>query len=401
MLAMSVNTWLPQLESAQLIHHLDDSEPTYEFRHILVHEASYASLLFRKRREIHRRVAEAIEQSRPDQLEQNAAILAQHYAEAGDDAKTLVYSRRAAERASRVHANPEAFIHYSRALEIAQRTSAELSIVQDIFTRRGRVLELMGQYGEAHENYEAMEKWAQQHQSPSMELASLIPRAIMHSIPTAQIDFPRAQVFIERALVLAERLDDHAARARVYWSRMLLDNFSGHFDQAIADGEKSIAIARQFDLQEQLAFSLNDLARALYSTGDFEAASAYLAEARALWRELGNQPMLADNLSTAAFGLVLTGHPGEGVALAREASEISRSIGNAWGISFSAEMLANTYLELGLLTESLAAAEEAIAFGEQAGFLDPQVNGRGLLALSLAQFGAIERAEKLINVSSG
>lgn len=388
---------LSHIEQAGLIQRAEpEPDLAYRFKHALTQESAYRSFLHRAVREVHRRVAETYESLYPDQLDEYAALLAAHYAEAGDESKTLVFSRRAAERASRVHANPEAFIHLSRALEMAQRTSADASTVQDIFTRRGRVLELMGRYADAEENYEAMEKWARRHRHPSMELASLIPRAIMHAIPTAQIDFPRAQVFIERALALAERLDDHAAQARVYWSRMLLNNFSGHFEQAIADGEKSIALARQFDLREQLAYSLNDITRAMYSSGAFEAAPAYLAEAQALWRELGNQPMLADSLSTAALGLVLTGHPREGVALAREANEISRSIGNAWGISFSAEVLANTYLELGLLTESLAAAEEAIAFGEQAGFLDPQVNGRALLALSLAQFGALERGEQII-----
>ncbi len=108
---MEVDTRLAQLEDSQLIRRAVDPEPAYLFRHTLVQEITYASLLVKKRREIHRQVAEAIEQLLPEQLEQNAAMLAQHYAEAGEDAKTLTYATRAGDGAARVYANPEALMH--------------------------------------------------------------------------------------------------------------------------------------------------------------------------------------------------------------------------------------------------------------------------------------------------
>ena len=120
-LRQNLDAQLAQLESAQLVHAETEGERTYAFKHPLTQEAAYESLLLKQRREIHRRVGETYEHLHPDRLDEFAAMLARHYAEAGDDAKTLEYSIRAGDVASRVHANDEAVAHYARALSTAAR----------------------------------------------------------------------------------------------------------------------------------------------------------------------------------------------------------------------------------------------------------------------------------------
>lgn len=77
------------------------------------------------RARLHRVVGEAIERTYPDRLDENAARLARHYAEAGEDAKTFQFSVRAGDVAARVNANPEAIRHCTRALETAERLAIE------------------------------------------------------------------------------------------------------------------------------------------------------------------------------------------------------------------------------------------------------------------------------------
>src|SRR5438128_5221350 len=112
---------LAQLENAQLVRALAEEELAYLFKHALTQETAYDSLLVKKRREIHRRVAEGYEQLYVDRLAEYIVVLAYHYAHAGDDAKTIEYSLQAAEAAMRVFAYPEALGHFTQGLEALRR----------------------------------------------------------------------------------------------------------------------------------------------------------------------------------------------------------------------------------------------------------------------------------------
>jgi len=84
-----------------------------------------------------------------------------------------------------------------------------------------------------------------------------------------------------------------------------------------------LAIAREIDLREQLAYTLNDLQGSYFATAQLDRAQAALAEAQELWRELGNMPMLADNLVSTATNDYLSGEYEQALALAEETLQIS------------------------------------------------------------------------------
>ena len=98
-MADDLDALLAELEEAQLLRRLAELELAYIFKHALTQETAYHSLLRKRRREIHRLVAESYEKLFPDRLDDYAALLAQHYAEAGDEARTLEYSRVAGDQA--------------------------------------------------------------------------------------------------------------------------------------------------------------------------------------------------------------------------------------------------------------------------------------------------------------
>lgn len=80
-----LSKWLAELENAQLVRHLPEGDLAYLVIHALT---AYGSLLSKKRREIHRLVAEAYEVIYAKRLDEYAALLAQHFVQAGDDEKT-------------------------------------------------------------------------------------------------------------------------------------------------------------------------------------------------------------------------------------------------------------------------------------------------------------------------
>ena len=93
-------------------------EAVYTFKHALVQEAAYASLLRERRRQLHARIAQALEGAFPEVAETQPELVAHHYAAAGLAAPAIDYYRRAAERAMAASANADAITHLTKGLEL-------------------------------------------------------------------------------------------------------------------------------------------------------------------------------------------------------------------------------------------------------------------------------------------
>jgi class 3 adenylate cyclase/tetratricopeptide (TPR) repeat protein len=121
-------------------------ELEYIFKHALVQEATYASILVDRRRQLHRRVAECVETLFGSRLEEFYGLLAHHYAVAEVWAKAQDYLFKAGDQAGRVAADTEALAHYRRAEEAYgrafgdrwdpfQRAALERKIGEALFRR--------------------------------------------------------------------------------------------------------------------------------------------------------------------------------------------------------------------------------------------------------------------------
>ncbi len=383
---------LSELEEAGLVRRTDEFEPAYLFKHALTQESAYQSLLHSTRRSIHLRVASIYENLYPDQLDEYAALLARHYAEGGDLEHELVYEMRAGDVSTRLFANAEAIGHYARALEIAKDLDATGSeSLRNLYLRLGRVFELGGQYDRALEHYGEMETLGMKRKDRAMKLDALIAIANIRTLPTAEHDAEKAKELSDQALVLAREIGDHDAEARILRSLMILSRWAGEPDKGVVFGEQSLAIARKYRLQEQTAFTLNDLVVHGYAnTGQFDRALAVGQEAQQIWQEQNNLPMLADSYSSLAVVQYPLGNYDEVVAASERAWQISERIGNAWGQAYSRWMLGDVYSDRGELEHAIQITQTGIKLGEQAGFAGAEVGGRNLLATVCAHYGLID-----------
>ena len=117
---MTVISQLSKLESAGLIR-LAQYEPELEylFRHALVQDAAYSTLLTTDRRRLHQAVGEAVETLYADRLDELAAMLARHFQRAGDEQHALDYYVRAGYSALASFANQEAETLFRSALALS------------------------------------------------------------------------------------------------------------------------------------------------------------------------------------------------------------------------------------------------------------------------------------------
>ena len=366
----SLHGQLNRLEQANLIR-LATAVPDLEyiFRHALIQDSVYQTLLRADRRRVHRAAGEALEallagREPPAEL---APQLARHFEEAADDARAVHYYTLAGDAALGGYANAEAVVAYASALGCAERLSVPAAIWQHLFEARGRAFELMSQFTEALANYQAMAQCAEALGDRRLALAAAVAAGQLYATPTPLLDPPRAERMAEAALAEARALSDEAAEAKILWNQLNLYRFTRRDRQARVCGERSLAIARRLNLQTQAASTVNDLVHVYAALGlwpEFERATA---EAPRLWRELGNTAMLADSLSTAALYRTMLGQFALALNLALEAHGHSVAIGNPWGQSYSLRNMVCPHWYAGHPDRAIETASECIRVGRQAG----------------------------------
>jgi hypothetical protein len=94
-------------------------QPEYRFRHTLIQEAAYRTILAEPRRALHRKAAEWLEQQHAANLDEVLGVLAYHWLAAEDEDRAMAYLLRAGDKAREDYALDEAIAHY-RALSAAR-----------------------------------------------------------------------------------------------------------------------------------------------------------------------------------------------------------------------------------------------------------------------------------------
>jgi len=388
--------YLSPLEASGLIR-LANAQPEVEylFRHALVQEAAYSSLVKQDRRQLHLAVGEALERLYPERLESRelVPVLAQHFYQAGDDAHALKYVTLAGDAAARVYANAEAIAHYTRALEVVKRSRLDTADVSHLYTSLGNALELSARYGEAMAQYAELESIAQTRGNRRMELDAVMARAKVLATPNPAFDPTEGRRALERALTLSRETGDRTDECRILWNLMVLDVFSGgDMRRAITYGEQSIALARELGLRERQAFATQDIYYAYVALDQPALAWQRLIEARDLWRELGVTPMLADNLSNLAIRHYEHGELEQAIADADESYRLYQSIGNVYGLASSRFAVSGVYIERGEFDAAFAVIAEGLQHAEQGGHSVGRVSLLVDEARALAAIGETARA---------
>jgi tetratricopeptide (TPR) repeat protein len=394
---------LNHLEISGLIR-LVQSEPELEylFRHALVQEAAYESMLKEDRRRLHQAVGETLETLYADQLEELAATLAHHFALAEDAPRALHYLVLAGDAAFHRYAVSEAIAHYARALETARQIGETAEVPWSrLYQNLGRALELDAQYERALQTYEEMGAQARARDDREMELVALTEHAKVHATPNLAHDTAEGQALAERALALARELGDRPAEARIEWVLLIVNWLRSDPRESLEHGKRSLSLARELNLREQLAYTVQDIHRPLALLGQLDESRAALDEARGLWRELNNLPMLADNLASTADLLTTMGDFSAALEFAAEAWRVSQSIGNLWNQAFGRAMMGEIHQARGEFGAALAALEEARELSERAGLVILTMRIYRRLADLYLELNILDRAHEMALRSEG
>src|SRR5215471_13575399 len=206
-------TYLQELKALELIYERSlFPELAYMFKHALIQDVTYNSLLTRRRQELHHLIGLAIEELYADRLTEQYEMLAYHFTKAEIWDKALDYLLKAAEKAAKAFATREALALYDQAEEAVRQRDNE-TLAQT----------LMGI-----------------HQA----------RADLYLLVS---DFARARTEGECALVLARQTGDQVSEGAALASMGMASLLGHKFDQALVDARQAITVAEAVGAQSVLA----------------------------------------------------------------------------------------------------------------------------------------------------
>nr|WP_240543112.1 AAA family ATPase [Bradyrhizobium canariense] len=216
---------------------------TYLFKHALVQDVAYGTLLRASRQALHGRIANTLEKDFSEVIEVQPELLARHCAEAGLEEQAIRYWRAAGEKAVRRASNREAITHFRQALARNEKQSSEIdrSLAElAILSQLGPAL--MSVHGwsapEVGVVFERAEHLARELES-SIDLAP--PLAGLWLFHTARGQFSRAEEITEELFHIAHtlqhadiQLQAHHCAWPICWFRGALSEAKAHADAGIA-----------------------------------------------------------------------------------------------------------------------------------------------------------------------
>ena len=357
---------LTQLERAELVFRRGEPpEAVYSFKHALVRDAAYETLLKSRRHQLHAQIARALEEKFPDTVGSEPEIVAHHFTQAGLADPAIDYWLKAGNRSLSRSANAEAAKHLRQGVELIAQASAP--------TRAGKELELHLALGPAMAATEG------------------------YATPETRQVFSRARDLLGEGGTPKEQMT-------VLWGAYLAHGMQAEHDAAREVAREFLELAEHHQHPAVSALANRFMGQTLYWTGKFADARLHLERTLALcvdhqetivaYRRFGSDDQTAA-LSHFASTLVVLGYPEQSAAAAAQAVARARSLGLVFTVALS---LSHAAL-LGILcdNEQLAAyADEATAYSAEHGLPDPGNWARFAQGSLLAQNGDPQRGIELM-----
>jgi predicted ATPase/class 3 adenylate cyclase len=340
----NLRSLLDSLEAADFVRRSSGTgAPVYFFRHALLQEAIYETILQKERRTLHLLAAQAI-QDFVEPLAVESAALVGHHLEQAQSALAAKYLIQAAEQAAERFANPEAIAYYRRAealivehggtqdqaLDVALGLAELLTRINrldeareqldrartlsagpprpglrrgDIEYRLGFVHSLRGQHAEALAAFEAAAAVLLEEPAAGRSFG---PSAIEREIGWIMVDqanLPEAQRRAGMALGLAREQSDLAAIGSAHNLLAAVHYYGGQLTASVASALEALAIREQMGDVWGAASTQSNLGLLYHKIGQWAQAEAYLRQAIFVQQEIGDHNGLG--LSQNTLGLLL------------------------------------------------------------------------------------------------
>jgi predicted ATPase len=436
---------LAQLVRAELIFRRGTPpDADYTFKHALVQDAAYSTLLRARRQQLHARVAATLESRFPEAVAAQPQVIAHHCTEAGLNEQALSYRLKAGQQAVAQSAMAEAITQVKKGMDLlsvlpddARRLQHELDlsiaygqaliatqgyatpVVGETFARARKVCEQLGRppqfvpvlYGQYVNHLVRGEMNVANRLSAEMlELGEVQHDPLLHLLGRVTKgvtcfwmgDFVGGRANTERAFALCDpahraayakvATEDPRCSTQVYLSMCLC--FLGFLDQARKHRDEAVAATRTHT--HTLAFVLG---HGFFPEWCVDADQAMLSRAdelMALADERGFVVWSAQSAILKGRCLAVLGHAEEGLPLLGRGLAIWRAMGAMMDLPLYLTISAQAQAKIGRLDEGLKQVEEALRIMEGTQARSVEAETHRLKGEMLASIGSSAEAEVCI-----
>jgi len=392
-------------------------DAVYLFKHALVQDAAYASLVRRTRQHYHRRIAQVLEEQFPESKAMQPEVLAHHYTEARLPEQAIPYWQQAGEQAVKRSANAEAIAHLQSGIALlntlpdtVERTLQELTLqrtlgvpllavkgnaapeVEAVYSRARVLCRQMGDtphifpvlYGlrafyltrgdlqTAREIAEELLTLVERQQDPALILQG---HRALGSVLYFLGEFTAARVHLEQGIALYDSVKHHS-HAFVYGADPGVECHAylayvlahlGYPDQALYHCQKAVSLARGLSHVFSLASALNIAVNFHYGRKQWQLLQGCAEELIALATEHGFAQQLANARTIQGFALVRQGQIEAGMRQIEQGLTAFYATGAVLSRPSRFRQLADIYHLLGRVEEGLTCIDEAMADARRSG----------------------------------
>ncbi|MCA1615010.1 MAG: protein kinase [Acidobacteria bacterium] len=401
----SVERVLESLRGKELVYRREASAfagaREYIFKHALLRDVTYESVLKRERREYHRRAADWLARHSGGRVGEYAGLIAEHHERGQSPEDAAEWYGRAGRQARETYAPETAIRHYRKALDsLPAREAAEAgdpalhALRLEWYEGLGETLRVQARYSEAVEAYHLMRAAAEALQALPAQARAWNEIALVQS---SQGDNRASFESTQHAEMLARGA---GAGAGVELARSLY--LQSQVCSRLGDARGAMVLAdRALSLVDRLgdegrrvrAECLKSLGMAYHTRGEFGQAEEFKSLSLSLYRELGDRRSVGNLLNSLGETARLSGDYRKAFGRYSEALQIAREIGNRNGEILYMSNLGGTRVGLGEYEEAEAELRLTIELATAAGYVGVSENYR-FLAEALLGRGRVEEARE-------
>jgi len=339
-----IETMLEDLRGREMVLRREESSfagtVEYVFRHAILRDVTYGTLVPRQRRALHKLTADWLLDMGGDRAGEHTLLVAEHYERAGEPVLAAEQLRRAGEAATRVYAPEEAQATLLRARELVAapehrvaRFEVDLAL-GELYGTTGRLDEgihcLEAVLPEAKENGNRLvlaralgqlgrfAHWKSDREAAARYLQEALPltrelgddKALMFTlrqVGNIEADAAKAQPLLEESLAIAQRIGDRDAEASAMNALGNMWTYAENPARALASYERSLEIAREQGARAAEDIAAGNLFACLVQMGELERAERVLPSVLKRAEDLGDHMRLAHANENYAWLLVRQG----------------------------------------------------------------------------------------------
>ena len=349
---------LEQLVTSEFLYQrgvLPDSN--YSFKHALIQDAAYNSLLISRRQQYHQQVGQALEERFPESVESQPELVAHHYTEAGLNQQAVTFWQQAGEIAMRRSANVEAVNHLTKGLELLET----LPDTPERAPKEAALQTLLGQ--------------------------SMI-QIRGYSAPEVQQAFSRARDLIGQLEESPQYLQVMSGLHDYYWIR-------GEHQSARTVAEQCLEVAQLSRDPDHIQIAHRRLGSSMLFMGDLRPAGEQLTQGiahydleqhRSLAEFYGQEPACAHNI-WLGFTKWLLGYPDQASKNIREALRMAEEVAHPFTQAFVLGVSATFYTRSRAIQEENECLDTLLPLAEEQNFSMWVVHASLLRGISWATSG--------------